>query len=179
MVLAIAAIAAWGLATSALAAETINATFTAPDGGVTAGSYAGVVDVTVSGVGQSDASSFNDAFYIYSAGPPFNDPNYYQLTFGTSTLAPYDASRDAKNFLVGALPAYNSNHVYSFQLDTGLTTLGQLHFGVADGIFGDNSGAYTISIAAPEPAAWALMLIGLGAVGFGVRRSRTVRAAAL
>ena len=106
---------------------------------------------------------------------PTNDPSYYQLTFGTSTLVGLDAAQDAKNFLVGALPAYNPSHVYSFQLNTGAATPTPLHFGVSDGDFSDNSGAYTISITVPEPATWALMILGFGGLGLAMRRARSLQ----
>jgi len=163
-----------------LAAETLTASFTTPDGGVTTGSYDDIVSVTVSGVGQSDATEFNDAFYVYTgSGAPFHDPSYYQLTFGTSTLTTFNPAQDASNFLVGSLPAYDSSHEYTFLLNTGVTSPTQLHFGVGDGDFGDNSGAFTITVAeVPEPATWALMLVGFGRLGGALRthKRRTVMA---
>jgi hypothetical protein len=168
-------------ATTGLAsAETLTASFLSPDGGVTVDSYKGIVDVTVSGVGQSDGTDFNDAFYVYSAGPPFNDPDYYQLTFGTTTLVGFDPAQDAKNFIVGGLPAYESSHVYSFELNTGLSSPGQLHFGVSDGDFADNSGFYTITVTGvPEAATWAMMLIGFAGLGFAGYRGTKSRHAAV
>lgn len=150
--------------------ETLNASFTQPDGGVSVNSYKGVVTLTLSGVGQSLGDQFNDAFYLINSQT--NDGSYYQLTYSPTTLVPFDPAHDAKNALVGPLPAYDPSHVYTFQLDTGLTTPGQLHFGVSDGNFSDNSGAYTITItgSVPEPASWALMLAGFGAVGLAARR---------
>ena len=50
-----------------------------------------------------------------------------------------------------------------------------LLFGVNDDIYSDNSGALLIdvagaSVAVPEPATWAMMLVGFGLVGFATRR---------
>jgi len=132
--------------TPSFAAETFTVPFTTPDGAVTSGKYDGKVLVTVSGGGQSNGSSFNDAFYENNP-EPFHWPDYYQLTFGTQTLAPFNPSQDAVNFMPGGLPAYNSNNTYSFLLDTGTTTPSQLHFGVSDGSFVDNGGGYTITVA--------------------------------
>jgi hypothetical protein len=161
-------------ATPALAAETLTASFLNADGGVTTGSYDGTVRVTVSGVGQSDATNFNDAFYIYTGvTTPTHDADYYQLSFGTTTLVGFDPAQDAVNAIVGGLPAYSSTHDYTFLLNTGVTSLTQLHFGVSDGIFADNSGAYTITVSAiPESATWAMMLVGFGGLGAAIRARR-------
>jgi fibronectin type 3 domain-containing protein len=153
-----AALLAAGLAVSLLTlgaskahAETLTATFTQPDGGITVGSYSGLVRIQVAGVGQAYGATHNDAFYLYDApfGTPKNghDGSYYQLTMGANRpLFAFDQSCNAARFLVGPLPAYNPEHEYSFVLDTGLTTPGSLHFGVSDGGFSDNTGAYTITV---------------------------------
>jgi hypothetical protein len=174
----IAAAAALMIAGPVFATETLTATFTTPDGGITTGGYDNDVRVTVSGVGQSLGTAYNDAFYIYTDGAPYNDPSYYQLTFGTTTLVGFDPTQDAKNYLVGSLPAYNPDHIYTFILNTGVTTPTQLHFGVSDGIFSDNSGAYRITVSSvPEPAAWTLMMAGFAGLGAALRR-RPLSAAA-
>jgi hypothetical protein len=160
------------LATPAFA-ETITATFTTPDGGVTSGLYANEVQITVSGTGQSAGSAYNDAFYIYSGGSPYNDTNYYQLTFGTSALIGYDPLQDIKNYLVGPIPAYNASHTYTFDINTGVSTPTALHFGVSDGIFSDNTGAYTITVTSvPETSTWVMMLAGFAGLGFAAQRRK-------
>jgi hypothetical protein len=181
---ALVAVGVTAFASSALA-ETISVPFTTPDGGVTAGLYDGTVRVTVSGVGQSLGTQLNDAFYVYTDGAgspitPFNDPDYYQLTFGTTTLVPFDPAQDAKNFLVGPLPAYASSHIYSFELNTGVSVPTALHFGVSDGDFADNSGSYTISVSqVPEASTWAMMLAGFAGLGYvAFSRRRTAQAVA-
>ena len=170
--LAVGALAA--LFASPAFAETIIVPFTTPDAGQTTGLYDNIVQITVSGVGQSLGTAFNDAFYLYtdSAGnpitPPVNDPSYYQMTFGTATLVAFDPAQDVKNFLVGPIPAYNSSHTYTFDINTGVSTPTQLHFGVSDGDFSDNSGAYTITVtqaAVPEASTWAMMLAGFAVLG--------------
>jgi hypothetical protein len=56
---------------------------------------------------------------------------------------------------------------YTFDLNTGTSVFTKLHFGVSDGIFSDNSGAYTITVsqvaAIPEPSAWAMMILAFAA----------------
>lgn len=171
----------------AMASETLTASFTTPDGGVTAGKYSGQVQVTVSGIGQSLGTDYNDAFYVFAdssgalVGPTnYQGPDWYQLAFGTSALVAFDSGNAAYLSLVGGLPSYNPDHVYTFDLNTGTTTPSVLHFGVTDGNFGDNSGAYSITVtqlggAVPEPATWALMLLGFGMVGAGMRKRTNVR----
>lgn len=41
------------------------------------------------------------------------------------------------------------------------------------------SGTLSLTAAVPEPATWAMMLVGFGAVGFSMRRKRTPAAAAI
>jgi hypothetical protein len=164
--------------------ENLSATFTTPDGGVTTGLYDNYVEITVSGTGMSYATNVNDAFYVLTGGPAA-DPDYYQLTFGTTTLVAFDPSQDIKNFIAYDLlantavtapyvPAYEADNTYSFIIDTGAVSLTSLHFGVGDGNFTDNSGAYQIAVtqlaAIPEPGS--LLLLGVGAVtlGLGWRR---------
>jgi PEP-CTERM motif len=169
------------VATPALAQETISASFTTPDGGVTTGLFSGTVRIDVTGTGQSLSTQFNDAFYLLPGGT--HDGSYYQLTFGTTTLTGLNPAQNAVNFIVGGLPAFNATNSYSFLLNTGTATPSQLHFGVGDGNFGDNSGAYRITIsplagAVPEPASWALMILGFGAVGAVLRRRHLASEAA-
>ncbi len=161
-------------------AETVPVSFTTPDGGVSSGLYSGNVLLNVSGTGQSAGQDHNDAFYIYanaSGNPvaPHRDGSYYQLTFGTVPLVGFNPAQNAVNSLVGPIPAYAPSHDYSFILNTGLAIPGALHFGVGDGNFGDNSGAYRVTItqlgAVPEPGSVAL-LIGMGASGLLALRRR-------
>jgi hypothetical protein len=137
----------------------------------------GKVQITVSGVGQSAGSAYNDAFYVYTNGTPYNDPSYYQLTFGTTTLVGFNPSQDIKNFLVGPLPVYNPDHLYTFDINTGASTPTALHFGVGDGDFADNSGAFRITVTSvPETSTWIMMLAGFAGLGFaGLRRKDASR----
>lgn len=55
---------------------------------------------------------------------------------------------------------------------------GLLSLGYFDSNFEDNAGAITFGIlAVPEPATWALMLLGFGAIGATMRRRAKVRVA--
>jgi hypothetical protein len=154
--------------------EVVTANFNPADGGVSVGTYAGYVRLVVSGSGVSCTPATNDAFYIYVWQPgcsnpnvvPQHDPSWYQLTFDSQTLVGGNYTRDATRFIVydidaGAevlsrpyVPAYRTGHTYSFIVDTGLVAAARLHFGVSDGGFGDNSGAFQVQITqlAPRPA---------------------------
>jgi len=158
----------------ATAAEVVSATFTQADGGQTVGLYSGLVQVTVAGTGFSLGPRINDAFY-FPDDQSF-DSSYYQLTFGTSTLVPFNPAQNAVNFIVGGRPAYRADHTYSFLLNTGTAIPSILHFGVGDGQFNDNGGSFRITVSqaggVPEPATWGLMILGFGAVGGVMRRKR-------
>lgn len=173
--------------------ENVTATFLAPDGGVTAGTYSGLVEVTVSGTGFSLFSRPNDAFYIFDVIT--HDSLYYQLTFGTAPLQPVTPSQDAKNWIVydydaglevspPHVPAYRADHTYHLAFDTGSVALTTLHFGVSDGNFGDNGGAFQISVrqlvadtgtGVPDATSvGGMMLAGLATLA-ALRRPRTSR----
>ena len=179
-IVAAAALSLGLTAVTPASAEILSVPFTQPDGGVTTGLYSGIVNVTVSGTGFSLGNLLNDAFYLFEGATPVHDSQYYQLTFGTSTLVPFNPAQNAVNFIVGGLPAYQPSHVYSFLLNTGTAIPTQLHFGVGDGQFSDNGGAYRIVVTGvPEPATWAMMLIGFAGLGFvSMRRQKPAALAA-
>jgi len=131
--------------------ETLIVPFTRADGAITQHTYYGSVQITVSGTGQSLATAFNDAFYVFTDESgnfiaPIHYRDYYQLAWGSSTLLPYTPSNDIYFDIPGGVPAYQPSHVYTFTLNTKLTTPAHLHFGVEDGDYADNSGAYLIKI---------------------------------
>lgn len=171
-ILSAAAVALLATAAPAFAAESINVSFATPTGGTSVNTYYGLVNVTVTGTGQSDGTKLNDAFYSLDPAGARNSA-FYQLTFGTSALVGNNSAQNASNFLVGSLPAYRNDNTYTFTLNTGLaqSAASQLFFGVSDGVFSDNSGSYSIQLsqAVPEPATWAMMLMGFGMIGFGLR----------
>lgn len=170
--------------------EQMNALFAQADGGVSIGTYSGLVEVSVSGTGQSYFASYNDAFHVFAGAPPTDqDAGYYQLTFGRSTLVASNIMQDAAYAIVYDIdvrqevtapyrPAYRSDHTYAFVLDVG-TPETTLHFGVADGGFSDNTGFYTLTLRQlaetqndiPEPAVLALFGIGLFGLVFSRRSS--------
>ena len=169
---------------------------------VSANQYFGFVQVVVRQFGQSLADDFNDAFYLFADGGmipigPTHDPDFYQLAFDTSPIFgedgdPTPASQLAKNSIVydvdadievssGYVPAYRGDHTYTIVLDTSLAVPGELYFGVSDGLYGDNSGHYDITIGqmvpVPEPTtvtiwgALVFVLVGLAGARHARRRS--------
>jgi hypothetical protein len=156
--------------------EVLSAAFTTPNGGVSANFYSGLVQMTVSGSGQSAGSCLNDAFYVFTCGI-YADGSYYQLTSDNAPLVGLNPAQDAKNFIVydadsGSevlsrpyVPLYRADHTYTFVVDLallGVVGTSRLHFGVSDGQFGDNSGSYSVQIsqltaAVPEPGTLALV----------------------
>ncbi len=161
--------------------EVLYAPFDEPGGAETSGTYHGKILVTVSGVGQALADVYSDAFYLLpgpdNSNPGPTRPGFWDLAFSTSPILG-DGSQEATNALVGAPPAYNSDNVYTFELDTGSSAPTHLYFGVDDQVYTDNAGAYTIAItelsangAVPEPSTWAMMLAGLACLVFAHRRA--------
>ena len=166
--------------------ETVLAPFTASST-PSLQTYAGPVEVQVSGLGYSLGSRVNDAFYFDGGEPTLG---FYLLNVGWdgANLVPsVGSSRNAANFITfidglgavaaGTRPAYSASHVYRFVIDVP-TNAGALQFGVSDGNFADNGGEYTLQLwqlqagVVPEPAAAGLLLAGLGVLGAMQQRLR-------
>lgn len=116
--------------------ETVIAPFNAANGAYSSGKYSGTVLLTVYGVGQSNATCFNDAFYVYQGcgSTPKYSAGAYHLKINNKN--PADQT---------GLPPYSSDHIYQFWYSLAAPT-GNINFKVADGAFNDNSGAYYIDI---------------------------------
>ncbi len=175
--------------------ESMSASFLSAAGGVSTNFYGGLVQLTVSGSGASLASRLNDAFYVYTGGPVFADGSFYQLTTDNAPLIGLNPAQDAKNFIVydvdsdteitarPYVPTYRAaDHTYTFVVDLGLLGVAgtsRLHFGVSDGQYGDNSGAYDITISqltVPEPGSLLLVATSGLALLAASRRRRPLQA---
>ncbi|MBI4675764.1 MAG: fibronectin type III domain-containing protein [Chloroflexi bacterium] len=101
----------------------------------TVNKYTGVVTIQVSGSGQAAGTQLSDAFYLYDPPPPRTADGYYDFTLMINGAHAED--------LIGSRPAYDSSHVYTFQIQGN----GQaLSFGVGDAMTGDNSGKYVVAV---------------------------------
>ncbi|MEA3334574.1 MAG: sugar-binding protein [Chloroflexota bacterium] len=109
-------------------------------------SYSGRVRVTVSGVGQANATSYSDAFYIYTdnAGNPI--PPVHPTAWFNWTLWINDGPADR---FVDPIPAYRDDHVYSFTIEA---PGGPLTFAVGDALINDNTGEYIVTVTPEYPA---------------------------
>jgi hypothetical protein len=111
-------------------------------------------------------SSDSDMFYIDSVDVIFNGvPNVYDLQFYSSELGGGFSFTDDLN--------YTGNTLFSGSTSDPVFSTGV--FALSD--YAGNGGAYTLSIssvrgAVPEPASWAMMLIGFGGIGYSLRRKK-------
>lgn len=93
-------------------------------------------------------------------------------------------------FSVGAVLFDGTDYQYIVDASGGATPDGATHLqlGINDDIFRDNSGAFRVCVgdslaacdrliagAVPEPASWAMMILGFGLVGGAMRRRTKVR----
>ena len=104
-----------------------------------------------------------------------NGANYPRI-FSTAGAALAEAQTGA-GLMQAALADYANPN--AFTAASGITfTLSSaqlVNFAILDTPYGDNSGGVSIllSNAVPEPATWALMILGFGAVAAAMRRQRT------
>lgn len=93
----------------------------------------------------------------------------YSFTANQSAVQDYMSGYVDQVVKLNAL-GLNSPHVTAIYANNGATQ------GFVAG--GNNQGGFGAGIAVPEPAAWALMLVGLGGLGANLRRRRTAPLAA-
>jgi hypothetical protein len=102
------------------------------------------------------------------------------IYFGTWTMDGYTFNYGALVGEVGPVPGGGPGDTF-FLIGTGPTTetglSGEVYVGYWDSIYSDNSGTQSLSISVPEPAAWALMLVGFAGLGVALRTRRRLAAA--
>lgn len=148
----------------------------------------------------SGSSTTNNGLNGYTS--PFgagSNTNYYAVEPNGSVTITYTAARDMFGLLIGTLDSYNNiafstagiAGVQSFSGTDIATALGMASNGTTNknvlfsGLNSYNTVTLTdttasafefvqASSAVPEPAAWAMMILGMGAVGFAMRRRQKV-----
>ena len=89
------------------------------------------------------------------------------VSIGSTTYNPGDSANRMLNFVFGSIASGSTDYTLSaFVSGPVCSGCGAVQFGTTSS-FTLNSTA-----AVPEPATWAMMLLGFGAVGFGMRRQR-------
>lgn len=151
--------AAWGFSNDGTAATAVLQSATAGQQGSFVLTLTGLVD------GQSYDVSFLD-----ESRPANNGGTAYSVTYGSQVF----------NFGVPASTSSFSTETFSFIADTQDSTL-TFAAPTADGTFDRATAIDTVSVSltpVPEPAAWALMLVGFGGLGATLRTRRRSAAAA-
>src|SRR5262249_48852288 len=150
-----------GMSPPSLAAgETITVPFAACGGVQTAGTYSGLVQVTVTGYGiVTPGNPGHDGFYGLTVADPTvaKDPcpdcfRFARVSEGGCTCF-VECSEDhaVSSILVGPYPAFDPGHSYSVTLDLGTAPPDRLSFGIADCGCGDNSGQFVVTIDPAPP----------------------------
>jgi hypothetical protein len=152
-------------------------------------SYQGASDV--SGLWVSDGDSYRDGGDYATVNIRFDADFASALTsftFDVATALPNTALVffDAAGAQIAAFTVPDSPlspyytpvgyHQYSVTSTTGIGGFSFLGYAQGNVII-DNLVAVTADAAVPEPATWAMLVAGFGAVGFAMRRSRALRPA--
>ena len=174
IILALAGAAALTLGSGAQAAISINScTFASCQvANGTSGSTIGFSDISV-------GTSFNESINFSNTVA-----GLYSITFGTSSpsvdILTAVLSGDAGTFTLTGPQGPDSIVDENFSLAQTFLPVGNFMFNTtgtrADGQVGSIAGTLTVvNSAVPEPATWALMLLGFGGMGFSMRRNRSRR----
>ena len=167
----------------AQALEDASATFTSPSAGTI--TLSGMTTETVSSPSAEAQAQDDGQYYTYDF--TVTTPSTFDLTYNyTETYSGVENSfilLDESNFTtIGQLQGGpNTSGLESYSLAAGnysfgaSTAVGDFSFesgaGAASGSH-DESYAFNITSAAPEPSTWALMMTGVGILGFALRRDR-------
>ena len=126
------------------------------------GSVGGISQTLITTAGQNYLISFD----LRNEG---GTPNFYQALFGGSQL-----------FAATDSAAFGYTNFSTTAVATGASTILAFNFQQNPSYFYLDNVSVTasgIAAAVPEPATWAMMLIGFGGIGASMRRRRTLTAA--
>jgi len=143
-----------------------NTGFTSVDGSSASsgsfGAFFGPVG-SVGGIQQSIVTVAGQSFLIsFDLSNDGGTPNFFDVDFGSSQLfsATNSGSFGFTNFSTTAIATGASTNLsFAFQQNPAFFRL-------------DNISVTAVRGAVPEPSTWAMMLIGFGAVGAGLRRQK-------
>jgi hypothetical protein len=142
-----------------LRGEMLTVPFCGFSDAVTAQSYSGLINITVSGIGETTPGNpLKDAFYELVLGDTNTASAPDSLVFRLArqsqsactclTEAQCQPNVAVASLLVGTYPAFRPDHTYTVTLDLGTGAPDRLAFGFADCGCGDNSGTFTVIVQA-------------------------------
>jgi hypothetical protein len=146
------------------------------------------------GTNNSFAIAFSDTLL---ASPTFNETISFttdvagriSINVTSTTTGPEDDTDFSNVFLTGMgigapvsvaqilADPNETRALTNFNIGAGTFTLNLLgNPGTSSGSFGGSVAFTAVAAAVPEPGTWAMMLVGFGAIGFSMRRRRSVGA---
>jgi MYXO-CTERM domain-containing protein len=179
------------LATASSMAMSATSVLANNSGLTTIGTFAaGTYNITATGVISLAGTAGDGKFDMLPTGIPSTPVTFPGYNYFNSTGSALDGSNSGNvgagalfGALYGTFNASPSQFSDYFLIGSSVTqTIGSggatLYARVNDTLFSNNSGAYSVSVTpVPEPHEWAMMLAGLGLVGFAARRRRDASSA--
>ena len=176
---AVAALTMAFTAAPAVAADTLTLTYDGTVAGSTnGGSFGGLTQF----IGITDTDDVADSAFTFSSFTINFDGTLYTVPNATATFANNALSIFGNGSLVTSfsfLTPYQGDMNATFDVELGagapfavIPNIGSSQITGGFGIL--TSATSPMTAAVPEPATWAMMLIGFGAIGFSVRRKRQV-----